>query len=194
MNDGIYHPFSGHRFIQYQRGIHSLIDKVNASGAQLILLTPPPFDPQAPAIKNKLVSEDSPIFSWTKIYQNYDSEVIARYATFILSLKSRVAQVADIHTPINKHMARKRTMDPNYHLSNDGVHINRDGHRLMAQAIYQALLGQPLPKLSDELVKEYQSKQNILAPAWLTHIGHTRPGGEAGLSLQEAKVKAATIN
>ena len=130
MNDGIYHPFSGHRFTRYHRGIHSLIDKVNASGAQLILLTSPPFDPKATAIKKKLVSEDSPIFSWTKIYQNYDSEVIARYATFILSLTSRVAKVADIHTPINKPMARKRTMDPNYHLSNDGVHINRDGHRL----------------------------------------------------------------
>ena len=64
----------------------------------------------------------------------------------------------------------------------------------MAQAIYQALLGQPLPKLSDELVKEYQSKQNILAPAWLTHIGHTRPGVKAGLSLEEAKEKAAGIN
>ncbi len=194
MNDGIYHPFSESRFIQYQKGIHSLIDKVNASGAQLILLTPPPFDPQAPEIKNKLVGKNSPVFSWTKIYENYDSEVIARYATFILSLKSRVAQVDDIHTPINKHMVEKRSIDPDYHLSNDGVHINRDGHRLMAQTIYQALLRQPLPKLPSNLVKKFQSKQNILAPAWLTHIGHTRPGVKAGLSLEEAKEKAADIN
>lgn len=194
MNDGIYHPFSERRFIQYQKGIHSMIDKVNASGAQLIFLTPPPFDPQAPGIKNKLVEENSPVFSWTKIYQNYDSEVISRYAIFILSLRSRVAQIVDIHTPINNHMAEKRTIDPDYHLSNDGVHINRDGHRLMAQTIYQALLRQPLPKLPNNLIKKFQSKQNILAPAWLTHIGHTRPGVKAGLPLDEAKAKAAAIN
>ena len=194
MNDGIYHPFSESRFIQYQKGIHSLIDKVNASGAQLILLTPPPFDPKAPGIKNKLVGINSPVFSWTKIYENYDSEVIARYASFILSLKSRVVQVADIHTPINKHMVGKRNIDPDYHLSNDGVHINRNGHRLMAQTIYQALLRKPLPKLTSNLVNKFESKQNILAPAWLTRIGHTRPGVKAGLSLEEAKEKAADIN
>lgn len=180
--------------MQYQKGIHSLIDKVNASGAQLILLTPPPFDRQAPEIRNKLAGKDSTNFSWVKIYKNYDSEVIARYAKFILALESRVSQVVDIHTPIKNYIVKKRTTDPSYHLSNDGVHINRDGHRLMAQAIHQALLGSPLPKLPSDLVKKYESKQNILAPAWLTLIGHTRPGIEDGLPLEEAKAKAATID
>ncbi len=193
MNDGIYHPFSNRRFIQYQKGIHSLIDKINASGAQLILLTPPPFDPQAPGIKNKLVAADATVFSWIKIYKNYDSEVIARYARFIFSLESRVAQVADIHTPIKKHMAEKRASTPDYHLSNDGVHINRDGHRLMAQVIHQVILGKPLPELSENLVKKYQAQQNLLAPAWLIHTGHTRPGVKPGLPLEEAKAKAAAI-
>jgi hypothetical protein len=64
----------------------------------------------------------------------------------------------------------------------------------MAQTIYQALLRQPLPKLTSNLVKKFESKQNILAPAWLTRIGHTRPGVKAGLSLEEAKEKAADIN
>ncbi|MDP6446091.1 MAG: SGNH/GDSL hydrolase family protein, partial [Pirellulaceae bacterium] len=45
MNDGIYYPFAAERFEAYQNGINKLIAKVNASGAKLILMTPPPFDP-----------------------------------------------------------------------------------------------------------------------------------------------------
>ena len=47
MNDGIYYPFSKERFATYQQGIKRLIDKVHKSGAKLILMTPPAFDPLA---------------------------------------------------------------------------------------------------------------------------------------------------
>jgi hypothetical protein len=43
INDGIYHPFNEKRFAAYQDGIATLIKKVQASGARLVLLTAPPY-------------------------------------------------------------------------------------------------------------------------------------------------------
>lgn len=45
MNDGIYYPFSEERFEKYQAGINQLIEKVHATNAKLVLLTPPPLTP-----------------------------------------------------------------------------------------------------------------------------------------------------
>ena len=47
MNDGNYHPFDPDRFEKYQAGVLRLIQRVKeeAKARQLILLTPPPFDP-----------------------------------------------------------------------------------------------------------------------------------------------------
>ena len=49
MNDGIYYPFGEDRFKAYQNGVNRLIEKVHATGAKLILLAPPPFDPVPPS-------------------------------------------------------------------------------------------------------------------------------------------------
>ena len=45
MNDGIYYPFSDERFKAYQSGINRLAEKVHATGAKLVLMTSPAFDP-----------------------------------------------------------------------------------------------------------------------------------------------------
>ncbi len=191
MNDGIYHPYSDQRFTAYQKGIQSLIEKVKGSGAQLILMTPPPFDVEAPGAKKNAVDLGAPVFSWRNIYKHYDRDVIARYAKWILSLKPQVTDVIDIHAPISQHMTETRKTKPDYTLSNDGVHINSLGHRIMAGAIYQSLFQKPLPELPADLVKFYKTRQSFLSPAWLTHTGHTRPAVKAGLPLKEAQAKAA---
>ncbi len=191
MNDGIYHPYSHARFTAYQTGIQSLIEKVKASGAKLILITPPPFDPKAPEAAKNLVGPDAPLFTWKNIYQNYDAEVIARYAKYILSLKPQVTTVIDIHTPLNQHLSETRKTKTDYKLSNDGVHLSPEGHRIMASAIHQSLFTKPLPKLPADLPKFYKTRQSFLSPAWLTHTGHTRPGIKPGLPLKEAQARAA---
>src|SRR5690349_8417029 len=53
MNDGIYYPFSEERFRKYQDGMRRLIDRVKASGAAVVLMTTPPFDPQP--VRDKLL-------------------------------------------------------------------------------------------------------------------------------------------
>ena len=68
MNDGIYYPFDEQRFAAYQDGINRLIEKVQASGARLILMTPPPFDPLPLRKQGKLRSVDAEKFAWFAIY------------------------------------------------------------------------------------------------------------------------------
>ncbi|MFT6178632.1 MAG: lysophospholipase L1-like esterase [Akkermansiaceae bacterium] len=183
MNDGIYHPFSDDRFHAYQKGIQSLIEKVKASGAKLILLTPPPFDAKAPGAAKNIVGPEAPVFSWRTVYQDYDRDVIARYAKYILTLKPQVTYVIDIHTPI--------TQQPPGTLTEDGIHPTPQGHRIIAGAIYKTLFNDPLPQLPADLVSFYKSRQTYLSPAWLTHTGHTRPGVKPGLPLKEAQARAA---
>ncbi|MGC6426347.1 MAG: GDSL-type esterase/lipase family protein [Akkermansiaceae bacterium] len=190
MNDGIYHPFSINRFQAYQRGLQNLINEVNASGAKLILVTPPPFDVQAH--KNAQAS-DAKEFHWNATYKHYDRDVIARYAKCVLAQKSRVTRVVDVHTPMTGYYALMRKKDPTFVLSNDGVHLDRKGHRLLASIIYQALFDSPLPELPEALVDHYTTRHNYLAPAWTSHIGHKRPRVKPGLPLDLAQAKAAAV-
>lgn len=55
MNDGIYHPPSDKHFDAYSDGINKMIEKVHASGAKLILMTPPAFDALPLKKKGKLL-------------------------------------------------------------------------------------------------------------------------------------------
>jgi lysophospholipase L1-like esterase len=136
MNDGIYHPFSEQRFAAYQDGVATLIKKVQAAGARLILLTPPPFDPQPMRDAGKLLPQsDDANYSWKTIYEDYDEKVIARYAQWILAQADRdgVAGVINLHTPVNKFVVAKRADEPSFAMSNDGVHLDEQGHRLLAE-------------------------------------------------------------
>lgn len=188
MNDGIYHPFSLDRFQAYQQGIQKLIDQVNASGAKLILVTPPPFDVKAH--KNHQ-PHNAKEFHWGATYQHYDRDVISPYAGWVLAQKSQVTRVVDVHTPISVYYALMRKKDPAYALSNDGVHLDRSGHRLLASVIYQDLFDKPMPELPEQLIEFYTTRQSYLAPAWTSHIGHKRPGVKPGLALDLAQAKAA---
>lgn len=80
MNDGIYYPFSKERFAAYQQGIGKLIDKVKESGAKIVLLTPPPFDPLPLQPRGKLKPAGEEKYSWVNMYEKYDEDVLARFA------------------------------------------------------------------------------------------------------------------
>ena len=190
MNDGIYHPFSLDRFAAYQRGLQKLIDASHSAGAKIILVTPPPFDVQAHKEARPI---DAKEFHWGATYHHYDRDVIAPYARWVLAQKSQVTAVVDAHSPIVIHYAAERKKDKNYVLSGDGVHIDRAGHRLLASVIYDDLFKQPMSKLPVQLVNFYSKRQSLLAPAWLSHIGHQRPSVKDGLPLNLAQAKAAAV-
>lgn len=194
MNDGIYHPFSEKRFQIYQDGVNRLIKKVHASGAKLVLMTPPPFD-AVPLKKKKgaLRPAGAKQFAYFAIYEHYDRDVISRFAKWILEQKDRVEMVVDLHTPITKHLAEQRKKSPQYTLSPDGVHPNPLGHRILGDTV---LLAWGIPSVTEpdpKLLRLIQQKTSVLHDSYLSTIGHKRPGVRKGLPIDQAELKAAEL-
>lgn len=192
MNDGIYYPFDEHRFAQFQQGIRRLAAKVHESGARLILLTPPAFDPQPMLRQGKLRPAGAEKFAWFAVFESYH-DVMQRYAEWIHEQKDLAEAAIDIHGPIRQYLAEKRKTEPDFAMSDDGVHVNLEGHQVIARAVVAALGLQWDDRLDPRLFRAVEAKRAIMHPAWLSHVGHTRPGVEPGLPLDEARAKAAEI-
>ena len=113
--------------------------------------------------------------------------------------------MVDLHGPMNRYLAEQRAKDPNFFLASDGVHCNETGHWIVAKQILLHLgatdvanVDDPKEILSkqahgDELLKLIQQRQRMTKDAWLTDVGHLRPGMNKGLPLAEAKTKAEEI-
>ena len=192
MNDGIYYPFSKQRFATYQQGVNRLIDKVHKSGAKLILMTPPAFDPLPLRKQGKLRGPKAEKYAWFAIYENYDQEVLARYAEWIVEQEKRVAMVIDLHTPVTQYVAAKRKKNADFTMSPDGVHVNTEGHSVLAAAIMQAWQIEQKP-VDAALLKLVSQRQQLLHRAWVSHVRHKRPGVKAGLPIEEARQAASKI-
>lgn len=192
MNDGIYHPLSDERFNAYKDGISRLIRKVHASGARLVLMTPPPFD-AVPLMKSgKLLPAGEEKYAYFAVYEDYDS-VIRSYGEWILQQSDRVEMVVDLHTPITDFLAAKRKADPGFTAAPDGVHPNEAGHEILARVILKSWGIEIWSEPSPELLGLMNQRGSLLHDAWLSHVGHKRPGVKAGLPLDEARAKAAAL-
>ncbi|MBC8351132.1 MAG: SGNH/GDSL hydrolase family protein [Planctomycetes bacterium] len=188
MNDGIYYPFSDERLAAYQKGINGIITKVQASGAKLVLMTPPAFDPLPLHKKGSLRPAGSEKYAWFAIYEGYD-DVLKKYAAWVMTLGDRVDLVIDLHTPVYDYVAIKRKEDPEFTMSPDGVHVNEEGHQVLAAAALQALGIKPID-LDPTLLGLVTQRQQLLHASWVSRVGHERPGVAAGLPLDEAQAKA----
>jgi lysophospholipase L1-like esterase len=187
MNDGIYHPFSNERFKAYQDGVRKLIRRIQAAGATVVLVTPPPFE--AVAAGAKVVGADAPKFGYETPYRLYDEEVLEPYGRWILGLRSEGLMAIDIHTPMKEEADRKRAGDPAFALAADGVHPGADGHWIMARAILEAWgEANPAPPRADVLGL-IQQKWKVLGPAWLSRVGHKR--NPPPVNFEEAQARAA---
>jgi len=192
MNDGIYYPFSEKRFEAYRKGIAGIIRKVNAAGAKLILMTPPAFDPLPLKKAGKLRPAGAEKYAWFAIYEGYDN-VLEKYSRWLLTQREQCEMVIDLHTPVTKYVSGKRKQNPDFTMSPDGVHVNNEGHRVLARAILSAW---KIPAENDPdtaLLKLVERKEKLLHAAWLSHVGHLRPGVAAGLPVQEATQQAAEL-
>ena len=192
MNDGIYHPFAEDRFAAYKDGVERLIAKVEAAGAELILLTPPPFDPTAERIRDKLVGKDAPEFGYKYVYADYDA-VLARYADYLMTLRDRVAAVIDVHTAVSGMIQEARSTDPGFSVSSDGIHPNDLGHRMIAAAVLGSLKPVAFDGKWEDIYRLVKRRQSLIHDAYLTDIGHNRPGVGKGLPVAEAEKKAAAL-
>jgi lysophospholipase L1-like esterase len=202
MNDGIYYPFSEERFQRFQAGIQFLRDRATASGAKVIHLTPPVFDPLP--IRAKTLPAG--LAEYRQPFEGYD-QVLERYSEWLLAQRSRGWDVIDIHGPMKAFLVRERERDPNFRLAGDGVHADATGHAIIAREILSAW---KFPRLEVtaapgverafapdakglDVLGLVQKKQRLLKDAWLTKTGHRRPGMKPGLPMEVAERQASQL-
>lgn len=185
MNDGIYLPFDEERFMLFRAGIMRLHNEVEKTGAKIIHITPAVYDQRKGAA-----------------YAN----VLDIYSDWLISKRyTHNWKVIDIHSPMKNYLEDKRLQDSAFNLANDGIHPGPIGHYIMAKSILKDL-GEEEPasdssmaealsfcSQADTLLKLAEKQQVILKDAWLTHIGHKRPGMTTGLSVTAAEQKAGSI-
>jgi lysophospholipase L1-like esterase len=200
MNDGIYYPFSEERFQKFQNGIRWLRERVVKSGARMVFVTPPVFDPVP--IKDKTLPGG--LKEYPQPYEGYNN-VLDRYSEWLLSMRKEGWEVEDIHGPINDLLVSRRRSDPNFNLSKDGVHPDEMGHWLMARPLLAyfgadefANFDTPEQFLNSrrqgqDLMKSIRERQRLLRDAWLTETAHRRPGMAKGLPMAEAQQKEADL-
>lgn len=186
MNDGIYLPFDDDRFQKFKDGIKQLHEQVLLSGAPIVHITPPVYDPRKGAV-----------------YAN----VLDLYSDWLISSRySMKWDVLDLHGPMKKFLEDRRMVDTAFLFAKDGIHPNDLGHFVMAKAILLDLGNQELSKATDipsalsgfkngdAVFKLVEERQSIMKDAWLTLIGHKRPGMKVGLPLKDAILSRDAIN
>jgi len=198
MNDGIYHPLSDERFAKFQEGIRRLRSKATAAGAKVIHVTPPIFDPVPLKGKTLPVGRDA----YPSPYEGYN-EVLDRFSEWLVAQRAEGWDVIDIHGPMNRFLAERRKANPQFLLAGDGVHVNARGHWLMAREVLRHL-GVPDAALkadtfdlavqsapaAAEVLGLVQREQRVRKDAWLTDVGHKRPGMAKGKSIEVAEAEA----
>ena len=192
MNDGIYYPFSDERFSAYQTGVRKLVQTIKQHGAKTVLLTPPPFDPQPMRRQDKLLPADAEQYAWHSAFESYDA-VMERYANWIRQQTDLADRVIDIHQPMKTYLEKQRKRDADYAMSADGVHFDNAGHEVIGRAILKSWGLEPV-SVSEQYLKKVHQAQTIMRDAWLTEIGHQRPGMSPGLPLNEARAKVSQLS
>lgn len=185
MNDGIYMPLSEERFKAFRDGMTKLHEKAIAAGAKIIHLTPPVFDPLPIAAKVDDSGEPG------KTFRHYNN-VLGRYAEWLIEQRKKGWEVIDVHGAMTAALAVERAKDPTFTYAKDGIHPNEAGHQVMAQPVLDAWGIKA--KVSPELFKIVHQKTSVLRDAWLSEIGHKRPGVKPGLPLAEANLKAEGLD
>ncbi|MDI1338082.1 MAG: SGNH/GDSL hydrolase family protein [Lacunisphaera sp.] len=194
MNDGIYAPSSPERLAAFNDGVRQLIATVRATGAELILITPPVFDPVP--LAGKTVPATAARFGYgSAFYEGYDG-VLAEFAAAEMSRHGLAGvTVIDLHTPMAAALAARRATKPTFTFAKDGVHPGDAGHLLMARII-GAALGLPLPATepdselarinADPIFDLVSTRRRLRSEAWLPFVGYTRD-----MSFKSAAVDAS---
>ena len=202
MNDGIYQPFSEERFAKFREGILRLRAAAQGSGAQVLHLTPPVFD--AVPLEGKTLPAGRAEYPLP--YAGYN-DVLDRYSAWLMAQRENGWDVVDIHGPMNRFIAEHRRGNPAFTLANDGVHPGPTGHWLIAREILRHL-GAPSDVADGEgpdvlarlhprgaaILQRVAERQRLLKDAWLSHVGHRRPGMPTGKPLAQALREAEDLS
>ena len=136
MNDGIYSPPDAGRMEKFQAGTRDFSKLSRASGARVVILTPPPFDPLS--YKGTLAPDGFDDYGFKTPWQNYN-QTLAAYSTWLRETKEDLADaIVDIHTPLTSVIAEWHKTDPKWS-SGDGIHPIPAIHWIIAGLIAESL-------------------------------------------------------
>jgi lysophospholipase L1-like esterase len=192
MNDGGSLPPDANGTQRFAAAITHLREAAaKAAVKKVVICTPPVHDERGNA--QRKIEDDN----------------LARYTAWLLSKRAEGWEVIDLHTPMRRALDEGRAKDPAFKFANDGVHPGREGHWLMARQILTQFFGAKLdgiaaaedlfPAHGKEIRALVHQRMELLFDAWMTRIGHKRPGvaggpgAKAGLPQAEADAKAAEI-
>lgn len=190
MNDGIMLPFDEGRFKDFQKGMEKLHDKATRARVEIVHITPPVYD----------AKEQGPITA-----TGYE-DVLQRYSQWLLDRRKDGWKVIDLHTPMVAAINEKRKTQPGFTFAGDRVHPNAAGHDVMAAAVIEgfdpvaakdflAWVESPAASTppAQAFFKTITQRRQLLQNAWLTEVGHKRPGIAKGLPLDQAEKQAKDL-
>jgi lysophospholipase L1-like esterase len=192
MNDGGSLPPDAAGTLRFAEAITHVRDAAVKEGVKrVVMCTPPVFDDKGNATQK--VRDDD----------------LTRYTAWLLSKRGDGWDVVDIHTPMRQALDEGRAKNPAFKFADDGVHPGREGHFLMAREILAQFFGADLagttsadqffPAHGNEIRKLVHERMVLLFDAWMTRIGHKRPGvtggpgAPPGLPFAEANNRANAI-
>ena len=173
MNDGIYSNFSAIRFDNYKKGILRLKETVEATGSEIIFLSPTPFDASSKTTYNGLEH-----YSYKRPYVNYN-EVLKAYTAWLKTIEH--VKVIDLNTYLNEKLITLKSKFKDSTFIPDGVHPNTIGHYYMTEKILNDLypgttLGNTIEDIEkferDSLFKATRKRRKIRSKGWLAYVGY----------------------
>lgn len=129
MNDGRYVPFDQAIFDTYTKDMTEVIEKIKASGATPIPMTPTMFDARAARMKDR----NGP-------REEFYNSVLAYYGTWLRDVAQKNGYgFVDMWSPLNNITIAQRKTDPHFTLIKDAIHPEAPGQLVMAFAILEDL-------------------------------------------------------
>ena len=185
INDGIYLPFDDERFQKFKDGILWMHNEVVKTGADIIHLTPTVYD---------------------GIDANVYDNVMNIYSDWLISRRNTANwKIIDIHDPMKRQLQEQRLQNPKFTFAADGVHPNKNGHGVIAKQVLIDL-GEDIASDSitietaiasfengKQVMELIEKRQAITKDAWLSAIGHKRPGMSQGITLEKAQQKTKQL-
>ena len=123
------------------------------------------------------------------VFRDYRGRVKPREAD-LSAQETTLELAAAVKFPSLSEQTWRRESD--FTMSPDGVHVNHEGHTVLAQAILDAW-GYPAREVPPDLLALVVERQKLMHDAWLSHVGHKRPGMKAGLPIDEARKRSQLI-
>ena len=190
MNEGIFSKFNEERFELFKSGVLKCIEKINGSGAEMVILTPTPFDSRS--FMGELSYENEPAEGYLSPYINYN-ETLREYSKWLVTLSDKVYKVIDIFSMTEEFINSCYDRNPQYS-SGDGIHPNYTIHWGIACQILKQIFNITVTKTpsyvdnpsTNEIFLILWKNNKMVSDAWKEHIGHENAVKAKTVSVEEA--------